>query len=87
MRVSKKDKKRSQSPAGRKPKKKCCVSKPKCRRCPLRMLAEGTLPDGYTVKKRRLVTIDGGSTKPKNKRKGKGKVKGNGKGTKRPQAA
>ncbi len=25
------------------------------------MLAEGTLPDGYTVKKRRMVAIDGGS--------------------------
>lgn len=37
------------------PKKKCCTSKPKCQRCPLRMLAEGTLPDGYTVKKRKLV--------------------------------
>lgn len=38
-----------------KPKKKCCTSKPRCQRCPLRMLAEGTLPDGYTVKKRKLV--------------------------------
>ena len=38
-----------------KPKKKCCTSKPKCGRCPLRMLAEGTLPNGYTVKKRKLV--------------------------------
>ena len=37
------------------PKKKCCSDRPKCKRCPLRMLAEGTLPDGYTVKKRRLV--------------------------------
>ncbi|NYE37738.1 general stress protein YciG [Nocardioides cavernae] len=40
------------------PKKKCCVSSTKCNRCPLRMLKEGTLPAGYTVKKRRLVTID-----------------------------
>lgn len=39
----------------KKPKKKCCVSKPKCKRCPIRMLGEGTLPKGYTVKKRRLV--------------------------------
>lgn len=37
------------------PKSKCCVSKSKCSRCPLRMLKEGTLPEGYTVKKRRLV--------------------------------
>ncbi|WP_036333564.1 hypothetical protein [Modestobacter caceresii] len=37
------------------PKKKCCVDKPRCGRCPLRALAEGTLPPGYTVKKRRLV--------------------------------
>ena len=40
------------------PKKKCCVSKTKCNRCPLRMLKEGTLPEGYTVKKRKLVKID-----------------------------
>lgn len=37
------------------PKKKCCISKPKCKRCPLRMLAEGNLPPGYTVRKRKLV--------------------------------
>lgn len=37
------------------PKSKCCVSKTKCNRCPLRMLKEGTLPEGYTVKKRKLV--------------------------------
>lgn len=41
----------------KKPKKKCCVSKPKCKRCPLRMLADGTLPDGYTVKRRKLVKV------------------------------
>jgi len=40
------------------PKSKCCVSKPRCKRCPLRMLADGTLPDGYTVKKRKLVKLD-----------------------------
>lgn len=40
------------------PKKKCCVSSKKCSRCPLRMLKEGTLPPGYTVKKRRLVKIE-----------------------------
>ena len=40
------------------PKKKCCVSSTKCTRCPLRMLKEGTLPAGYTVKKRKLVKVD-----------------------------
>ncbi|MFN8075633.1 MAG: hypothetical protein U0Q15_09455 [Kineosporiaceae bacterium] len=40
---------------GLKPKKKCCESKPRCTRCPLRMLAEGTLPEGYTVRHRKLV--------------------------------
>lgn len=46
--------------AGRKlPKVECCVSRSKCGRCPLRMLKEGTLPEGLTVKKRRLVTADG----------------------------
>jgi len=48
------------------PKKKCCVSKPRCKRCPIRMMAEGTLPDGYTVKKRKLVKV---------KKKDKGKKK------------
>ena len=41
------------------PKTKCCVSKDRCRRCPIRMLKEGTLPEGYTVKKRVLVRADG----------------------------
>lgn len=41
------------------PKTECCVSKSKCGRCPLRMLKEGTLPAGYTVKKRKLVRVDG----------------------------
>lgn len=41
--------------AGRKPKKKCCLSKKRCRRCPIRMLKEGSLPAGYTVRKRKLV--------------------------------
>ena len=41
------------------PKAKCCVSKDRCKRCPMRMLKEGTLPDGLTVKKRSLVTVDG----------------------------
>ncbi len=42
------------------PKTKCCVSKSKCGRCPLRMLKEGTLPDGYAVKKRVLVKAKNG---------------------------
>lgn len=41
------------------PKTKCCVSKSKCGRCPLRMLKDGTLPEGYTVRKRELVRLDG----------------------------
>ena len=41
------------------PKVECCVSKKRCDRCPIRMLKEGSLPDGYTVKKRRLVRVDG----------------------------
>lgn len=41
-----------------KPKKRCCLSKPRCNRCPVRMLAEGRLPEGYAVKKRKLVKID-----------------------------
>lgn len=40
------------------PKSKCCVSKDRCKRCPIRMLKEGTLPDGYTVKKRKLIKVD-----------------------------
>ena len=40
------------------PKKKCCESKSACNRCPLRMLKEGTLPQGYTVRKRKLVTVE-----------------------------
>jgi hypothetical protein len=39
------------------PKGKCCVSKDRCNRCPIRMLKEGTLPEGYTVKKRKLVKV------------------------------
>jgi len=41
------------------PKTKCCDSRKKCSRCPLRMLKEGTLPRGYTVKHRELVRLDG----------------------------
>ena len=41
------------------PKVKCCVSKSRCGRCPIRMLKNGTLPEGYTVRKRKLVSVDG----------------------------
>lgn len=40
------------------PKAKCCVSKKRCSSCPVRMLKEGTLPEGYGVKKRVLVKVD-----------------------------
>lgn len=51
------EKKRNKGAVARLPKKKCCVSKTKCKRCPLRMLKEGTLPEGYTVKRRKLVKV------------------------------
>ena len=47
------------------PKVECCASKKRCDRCPIRMLKEGTLPAGYTVKKRKLVTVDGKKVKKK----------------------
>lgn len=40
------------------PKTKCCVSKSRCDRCPIRMLKEGSLPSGYGVHKRELVRLD-----------------------------
>ncbi|GAA1930618.1 hypothetical protein GCM10009737_35720 [Nocardioides lentus] len=43
---------------GKVPKTKCCESRSKCDRCPLRMLKEGTLPVEYAVRKRRLVHAD-----------------------------
>ncbi len=48
------------SKARKVPKTKCCVSKSKCGRCPLRMLKEGTLPDGYAVRKRVVVRAKDG---------------------------
>ena len=51
--------KNKQSKVAKLPKMECCVSKSKCGRCPLRMLKEGSLPSGYTVKKRKLVRVDG----------------------------
>ncbi len=55
--MGKKDAKKKAS-VGKLPKSKCCVSKDRCRRCPIRMLKEGTLPAGYTVQKRKLVKVD-----------------------------
>lgn len=55
----KKDSKKSTATVAKLPKLECCESKSKCGRCPLRMLKEGTLPSGYTVKKRKLVRVDG----------------------------
>ena len=46
----------------KKPKKKCCVSKPRCKRCPIRLMSEGKLPKGYTVKKRKLVKVSKGKS-------------------------
>lgn len=50
--------KKEKAVAAKLPKKKCCESKSRCGRCPLRMLKEGTLPAGYTVHKRKLMKID-----------------------------
>lgn len=55
------------------PKKKCCESTKRCQRCPIRMLKEGTLPDGYTVRKRRLVTV-AAAAEQKAKKKAKKKA-------------
>ena len=49
--------KKGKGKRGRFPKKKCCVSKDKCRRCPILALKKGNLPAGYTVKKRKLVKL------------------------------
>ncbi|HET8665732.1 MAG TPA: hypothetical protein VFM08_15555 [Nocardioides sp.] len=55
MGKSKKGKKGKTAAKAKKPKATCCVSDKRCKRCPIRMLREGTLPEGYTVKKRKLV--------------------------------
>jgi hypothetical protein len=60
-----KSKKSSKRKLRKLPKTKCCVSKKRCGRCPIRMLKEGTLPEGYTVKKRVLVRADGKKVKKK----------------------
>jgi hypothetical protein len=48
---------KSQSKKPLRPKKKCCQDRPRCTRCPIRMLKDGTLPPGYTVHRRRLVRV------------------------------
>ena len=53
-----KGKKGKKAKVAKLPKKKCCESRDRCNRCPLRMLKEGTLPSGYTVHKRKLVTVE-----------------------------
>lgn len=58
--VSKQAKNAAKARKRNKPKKKCCVSQPRCKRCPLRMLAEGTLPAGYAVKHRKLIVVEQG---------------------------
>lgn len=60
-----KAKAKAKAPTSLLPKPECCVSKDRCRRCPIRMLKEGTLPEGMTVKKRVLVTADGKRVKKK----------------------
>ena len=40
------------------PKVECCASRPRCGRCPIRMLRDGRLPEGYAVRRRRLVRLD-----------------------------
>ena len=54
------------------PKTKCCVSRTRCDRCPIRMLKEGTLPAGYGVHKRKLVKVEANGKKAGRKT---GKVK------------
>ena len=57
-------------------KEKCCVSKTRCSSCPIRLLKEGRLPEGYAVHKRRLVTVETKkSAKAKDKHKGKDRLR------------
>ncbi|WP_181312830.1 hypothetical protein [Nocardioides campestrisoli] len=71
--MGKSKQKRADESVARLPKKKCCESKDRCGRCPLRMLKEGTLPEGFTVHKRRLVRVEDkpvkGSKKSKSPKK------------------
>lgn len=56
---SKDKSKKNKKSKGKLPKRKCCMSRPRCSRCPLVALKAGTLPEGYTVRHRRLVKIAG----------------------------
>ena len=56
-------KKGKKAARARLPKSECCVSKDKCKRCPMLALKRGTLPAGYTVKRRKLVKVDKKSKK------------------------
>lgn len=47
------------APKGLLPKTECCGSKQRCTRCPILMLKQGTLPEGMTVKHRKLVGPNG----------------------------
>lgn len=75
------------------PKKKCCEKRTRCSRCPLRMLKEGTMPEGWTVRHRRLVKTDKvthlacHSTKKKLKKSGSKKVDVKGKKSKKGKKA
>lgn len=62
----------------RQPKKKCCSDKPRCARCPIRMLAEDRLPPGYAVHKRRLVKVGEGVPDAKADKHGKRTKSGKG---------
>jgi hypothetical protein len=73
-----------------KPKKKCCASSPRCRRCPIRLLAAGALPAGYTVRKRKLVKVGGGpagDSGPLSTKDGRKKKKNKNKKRKKAKAA
>ena len=59
MRVPKSAKAAKRASTRKLPKRECCASRSACERCPLRMMKEGSLPEGYTVRKRRLVRLDG----------------------------
>lgn len=61
-------------PPARLPKEECCLDRPRCKRCPIRALAEGTLPAGYTVRRRRLVRVEDAGEGPERLEDGKKKA-------------
>lgn len=67
------------------PKTECCVSKPRCSRCPIRMLKDGDLPEGFEVHRRRLVRVDdkGRRTKAKKSQVAAAMKSGSSKGKKK----